>query len=189
MSDQSPEGADAPSAPTPLLPHVIVLFGATGDLAARKLLPGLLHLAQSGMMPEYRIVGVARSELTDEEFRHLARHACDQYATGKISLLQWAGFEQRLSFVPHSAGPDGLAAAVAKAEASIGGEVRRQALALARAGLIHNVTSDAHDETGRPPGMADELEQAGLHVTSNEVESQLEGGRPIQYAWIAAVRL
>src|SRR6202042_3975663 len=79
-------------------PHVIVLFGATGDLAARKLLPGLLHLAQSGMMPEYRIVGVARSELTDEEFRHLARHACDQYATGKISLLQWAGFEQRLSF-------------------------------------------------------------------------------------------
>jgi glucose-6-phosphate 1-dehydrogenase len=35
----------------PLLPHVIVLFGATGDLAARKLLPGLLHLAQSGMLP------------------------------------------------------------------------------------------------------------------------------------------
>ena len=38
-------------------PHVIVLFGATGDLAARKLLPGLLHLSQSGMMPEYRIIG------------------------------------------------------------------------------------------------------------------------------------
>jgi glucose-6-phosphate 1-dehydrogenase len=66
------------------------------------------------MMPEYRIVGTARSELTDEEFRHLARHACDQYATGKISLLQWAGFEQRLTFVPQSAGPDGLAAGVAR---------------------------------------------------------------------------
>jgi glucose-6-phosphate 1-dehydrogenase len=123
--EPSPGDADAsPSAP-PLLPHVIILFGATGDLAARKLLPGLLHLSQSGMLPEYRIIGVARSELTDEEFRHLARHACDQFATGKISLLQWAGFEQKLSFVPHSAGPDGLAAAVAKAEASIGGEVRR----------------------------------------------------------------
>jgi glucose-6-phosphate 1-dehydrogenase len=125
VMEQGPE--DAPSAATtaPLDPHVIVLFGATGDLAARKLLPGLLHLAQSGMMPEYRIVGTARSELTDEDFRHLARHACDQYATGKISLLQWAGFEQRLSFVPQSAGPDGLAAGVAKAEKEIGGEVRR----------------------------------------------------------------
>jgi glucose-6-phosphate 1-dehydrogenase len=38
-------------------PHVIILFGATGDLAARKLLPGLLHLAVNGMMPDYRIVG------------------------------------------------------------------------------------------------------------------------------------
>jgi glucose-6-phosphate 1-dehydrogenase len=116
--------SEEPTTPA-LVPHVIVLFGATGDLAARKLLPGLLHLAQSGMLPDYRIVGVARSELTDEEFRNLARHACDQYATGKISLLQWAGFEKNLSFVPQSAGPDGLAAAVAQAEASIGGDVRR----------------------------------------------------------------
>jgi ubiquinone/menaquinone biosynthesis C-methylase UbiE len=37
--------------------------------------------------------------------------------------------------------------------------------------------------------LIDQLEQAGLHVTSTEVESQLEGGRPIQYAWIAAARL
>src|SRR5580704_8131824 len=110
----------------PLEPHVIVLFGATGDLAARKLLPGLLHLSISGMMPEYRIVGSSTSTLSDEEFRHLARHACDQYATGKISLLQWANFEKRLSFVPVTAGPDALHAAVTQAEQSIGGdEVRR----------------------------------------------------------------
>jgi glucose-6-phosphate 1-dehydrogenase len=107
-------------------PHVIVLFGATGDLAARKLLPGLLHLAQSHMMPDYRIIGTSRSELSDEEFRHLARHACDQYATGKISLLEWANFEKNLSFVPQTAGADGLAAAVAQAEAVIGSDdVRR----------------------------------------------------------------
>jgi protein-tyrosine phosphatase len=43
-----------------------------------------------------------------------------------------------------------------------GGEVRRHALALAREGLIHNVTSDAHDAINRPPGLAQELEQAGL---------------------------
>ncbi len=43
-----------------------------------------------------------------------------------------------------------------------GGEVRRYALELAREGLIHNVTSDAHDSVRRPPGMAKELEKAGL---------------------------
>jgi glucose-6-phosphate 1-dehydrogenase len=38
--------------------HVIVLFGATGDLAKRKLLPGIFHLAEAGLMPErFRIVG------------------------------------------------------------------------------------------------------------------------------------
>lgn len=43
-----------------------------------------------------------------------------------------------------------------------GSTVRRYALELAHEGLIHNVTSDAHDTTGRPPGIAAELEQAGL---------------------------
>ena len=46
---------------THLQPHVIVLFGATGDLAARKLLPGLLHLSISGLMPDYRIIGSPRA--------------------------------------------------------------------------------------------------------------------------------
>ena len=106
-------------------PHVILLFGATGDLAARKLLPGLLHLAMTGMMPDYRIVGASTSTLTDEEFRHLARHACDQYSTDKISLLQWANFEKRLSFCSTSAGSEALADAVESAEKEIGGEPRR----------------------------------------------------------------
>ncbi len=106
-------------------PHVIVIFGATGDLAARKLLPGLLHLSMTGMMPEYRVVGSSTSDLSDEDFRHLARHACDQYATGKISLLQWANFENRLTFCSTSAGPEAVAEAVHKAEDAIGGEPRR----------------------------------------------------------------
>ena len=40
--------------------HVIVLFGATGDLAKRKLLPGLFHLAKSGLLPDsYQVIGSA----------------------------------------------------------------------------------------------------------------------------------
>src|ERR1700739_3072962 len=103
-------------------PYVIILFGATGDLAARKLLPGLLHLTTLGMMPEFRIVGSSTRQMTDEDFRHLARHACDQYYTGKLSLLQWANFEKRLSFVSTSDGAQALADHVGQAEKAIGGD-------------------------------------------------------------------
>ena len=120
------ETVDAAQPASQIDPHVIVLFGATGDLAARKLLPGLLHLSNTGMMPEYRIIGSSTSELSDEDFRHLARHACDQFAVGKISLLQWANFEKRLTFVSTGAGAQALAEAVGKAEDEIGGgDVRR----------------------------------------------------------------
>ncbi len=119
------ETVSSAAAASQMEPHVIVLFGATGDLATRKLLPGLLHLSQTGMMPEYRIVGSSTSGLSDEDFRHLARHACDQFATGKISLLQWANFEKRLTFVSTGAGPEALADAVHQAEDAIGGEPRR----------------------------------------------------------------
>ena len=56
-------------------PHVIVLFGATGDLARRKLLPGLHHLFRAGLLPEqFQIIGSAPPEfaLSDEEFRQQA---------------------------------------------------------------------------------------------------------------------
>jgi glucose-6-phosphate 1-dehydrogenase len=52
--------------------HVIVLFGATGDLAKRKLLPGLFHLHTAGPLPrDYLIIGSAptSSTMTDEQFR------------------------------------------------------------------------------------------------------------------------
>ncbi len=122
--DQS-ETVDSAAPGYRIEPHVIILFGATGDLAARKLLPGLLHLAVNGMMPDYRIVGSSTSSLSDEEFRHLARHAVDQFSTDKISLLQWANFEKRLSFCSTSDGAQALADHVAGAEKDMGGEPRR----------------------------------------------------------------
>jgi glucose-6-phosphate 1-dehydrogenase len=70
--------APRPAAAPQLLPddHVIVLFGATGDLAKRKLLPGLFHLAEAGLLPAgYRIVGTSRRSISDEEFRDVARAA------------------------------------------------------------------------------------------------------------------
>jgi glucose-6-phosphate 1-dehydrogenase len=70
-------------APAPLLAHPtnLAIFGATGDLANRKLLPALYNLAHDGALPErFNLVGVSRSEMTDEEFRKLATQAVRQYS-------------------------------------------------------------------------------------------------------------
>ncbi|MCU1376560.1 MAG: glucose-6-phosphate dehydrogenase [Actinomycetia bacterium] len=108
-----------------LHPHVIVLFGATGDLARRKLVPGLLHLSAAGLLPDCRIVGTSLDDLDDEGFRAFARDACDDFARTDISLSAWAAFERKLAFVPQSAGPAALAATVERVEDELGGEPRR----------------------------------------------------------------
>ena len=104
-------------------PHVIVLFGALGDLSRRKLLPGLLHLEQAGLMPhEYRVVGTSRRGGSAEEFREVARTAIGDEATGE----SWARLVERLMFSAFSADEPGpLVDAVSAAEREIGGEPRR----------------------------------------------------------------
>jgi glucose-6-phosphate 1-dehydrogenase len=107
-----------------LAPHAILIFGATGDLARRKLLPGMLRLFQAGLMPDFRIVGVSLEEIGDREFRDFAEGACRQFARHAFSEEDWQTFAARLSYVPHSSAPDGLAAAVAAAEKELGEEMR-----------------------------------------------------------------
>jgi glucose-6-phosphate 1-dehydrogenase len=111
----------------PLAPYVIVLFGATGDLAQRKLLPGLLHLSVAGMVPECRIVGTALDDLDDEAFRDLARRAVEKFSNREISDEQWARYADRLTFVPEQSGSAGLSRAVTEAEKALGAgdDVRR----------------------------------------------------------------
>jgi glucose-6-phosphate 1-dehydrogenase len=109
--------------------HVIILFGATGDLAKRKLLPGLFHLAVAGLLPDgYRIIGSApsTSALTDEQFRERARQAVEQFGNTKPAGDAWDAFERSLLFgsaEPGHAGP--LVDAVRRAEKEIGGTPRR----------------------------------------------------------------
>src|SRR3954462_6967774 len=79
-------------------PHVIVLFGATGDLARRKLIPGLFHLEQVGLMPEdYRIVGSTLEELDDDAFRELARGALKEFCRMEVGGDDWKKFSERLA--------------------------------------------------------------------------------------------
>jgi glucose-6-phosphate 1-dehydrogenase len=107
--------------------HVIVMFGATGDLARRKLLPGLFHLAAAGLMPDgYQVIGSSRRSMTDEQFREHARQAIADFGTGKPTGADWQAFKQRLSFAS-SDPPDArsLVEAIGAAEREIGGSPRK----------------------------------------------------------------
>ena len=107
-------------------PHVIVLFGATGDLARRKLLPGMAHLVLSALSPDICVVGTSLEDLDDESFRAFAKEAVKEFSTHRLSEEQWNTFAARLHYVPSSTGPDGLREAVESAEAELGGgNVRR----------------------------------------------------------------
>jgi len=127
VTHENEPGDVAASKVAPVDPHVIVLFGATGDLSRRKLIPGLLHLTHAGLMPEFRLVGTALGAMTDDEFRAFAREAWDEF--GRLASPddgeEWAEFSQRLSYIDLNEGADALAAKVHAAEEEMGGQPRR----------------------------------------------------------------
>jgi glucose-6-phosphate 1-dehydrogenase len=80
----------------PLEPVIFVIFGASGDLTARKLVPALYHLLGNGGLPErFAVVGAARSELDDESWRRSMRQALE--AAG-ADLDRWERFGPRLFY-------------------------------------------------------------------------------------------
>ncbi len=100
-----------------LPPHVLVLFGATGDLAARKLFPGLYRLAVAGRLPRHlAVIGSGRrSPGTDAEFRDDVRDALKEFV-GEVDDAIAEPLLERISFVASSA-DDGAALAQAVRDA------------------------------------------------------------------------
>src|SRR5690348_16431652 len=96
----------------PKHPQVVVLFGATGDLSRRKLLPGMVHLATSGFIPGCRIIGVSLDDMTADSFRHFARTALKEFSRRKVPEEAWSAFAAHLDYVPLSAGAGALATVV-----------------------------------------------------------------------------
>ncbi len=103
----------------------MVLFGATGDLARRKLVPGLYHLSTSGFIPGCRVIGVSLDDIDAEAFRTFARAALDEFFSRKVTDADWDAFALTLDYVPLAAGPAVLRTAVDRAEATFRGESRR----------------------------------------------------------------
>jgi glucose-6-phosphate 1-dehydrogenase len=101
--------------------QVIVLFGATGDLARRKLLPGMFHLMRVGLMPErFRIIGVARRPLGEEEFRELARDSVSGSSRDGGEAEAWERFAGSLRFAGVGEGFGDLDRAIAAAREELG---------------------------------------------------------------------
>lgn len=81
-------------------PHVIVIFGATGDLTARKLMPALYHLGASGYLPkEFAIVGVARRGWDDAALRREMQSAVEAELGDAVDQGIWSWFSERLYYV------------------------------------------------------------------------------------------
>jgi glucose-6-phosphate 1-dehydrogenase len=65
----------------PIHPTTLVIFGATGDLSKRKLLPAIYNLAHEGALPErFNLIGSSRSEMSDDDFREMARESIKEFS-------------------------------------------------------------------------------------------------------------
>jgi glucose-6-phosphate 1-dehydrogenase len=84
-----------------LPPQAIVIFGASGDLTRRKLLPAFYHLFLEGLLPRgFVIVGYSRTEYDDDEFREVAHDGIRQFGRRSPEGEVWSDFAQHLHYVP-----------------------------------------------------------------------------------------
>ena len=80
---------------------VLVIFGASGDLTSRKLIPGLCNLAEDQYLPDnFIVIGSSRSKLSDEEFRAKVFEGVKKYSRRPISPAVWDKFAASLFYHP-----------------------------------------------------------------------------------------
>lgn len=88
-------------APTPPPATLLVIFGASGDLTSRKLIPALCNLAEDGFLPEdFIVIGSSRSKLSDEEFRSRVYEGIQAHSRRTISHKVWDQFSKNLFYQP-----------------------------------------------------------------------------------------
>src|SRR4051794_18483232 len=85
----------------PVHPTTLVIFGASGDLAKRKLMPAIYNLAHEGALPErFNLIGCARSEWSDDEYRDVARDAIQKFSRRKPDETVLDSLLSRVRYVP-----------------------------------------------------------------------------------------
>ena len=73
------------------LSAIMVIFGGTGDLTHRKLMPALYNMLLDGLLPEkFRVVSIGRRDKTEEEYRNEVRTSIDKHSRNKVDPDKWA---------------------------------------------------------------------------------------------------
>ncbi len=109
-------------------PTVFMLFGATGDLAHRLVLPALFRLAEEGLLPDdWRLVGNGRGDVSHEDFQDRVRRSLEEFGPAP-SDGPWEDFASRLRFAGGGFGasdPGSLLQVLEEAESELGGSPQR----------------------------------------------------------------
>ena len=81
-------------------PTVIVIFGASGDLTARKLIPAIYNLAHDGLLPaDFYLIGIGRKPISDAEFQQIAVEAIKEFSRRELNPEVWARLAQRTFYL------------------------------------------------------------------------------------------
>ncbi len=84
---------------SPVEPCTLVIFGGSGDLTRRKLLPAIYNLRLDGLLPSnYAIVGIGRKPWSDDTFRKMAQGGIEQFSRQSLQEHTWTDFAQRLHY-------------------------------------------------------------------------------------------
>ena len=100
----------------PVHPTTMVIFGASGDLAKRKLLPAIYNLAHEGALPEqFNLIGVSRGEMSDDEFQENAREAIAEFSRRDTDDKVLKALTERFRYVTGSFDDDDMYGRLGKA--------------------------------------------------------------------------
>jgi glucose-6-phosphate 1-dehydrogenase len=130
LADLGPNPLAAGLERLPVAPTNLVIFGATGDLARRKLLPAIYNLAHEGALPgRFNLVGVSRGELSDAEYREIAAESIRRFSRTPPDESVLDGLLSELRYVSGTfdgaATYEALAAALAELDATAGDAMTR----------------------------------------------------------------
>jgi glucose-6-phosphate 1-dehydrogenase len=103
------DAVDSATATRPAPPCAVVIFGASGDLTKRKLVPALYALAGDGLLPdEVAVIGSGRTRMDDQQFRAAMREAVASFARVRLDTQAWERFAARLHYTPMADATGGL---------------------------------------------------------------------------------
>ena len=110
-------------------PTVVVIFGASGDLTARKLIPAIYNLSVDNLLPaDFHLIGYGRKEMSDDEFRKIAAKAVKDFSRREMDDKVWAKVSANTSYVAgeydKKADFDKLAKHIQDIEKGVGSEVQ-----------------------------------------------------------------